>query len=69
LTDAERSTVTGKRLRMAAARQGERLENLGARTGNAWTPALTALVNDLNPDAPLNDGQLIKIVREEKVVQ
>jgi predicted Zn-dependent protease len=65
LTDVERGTVTGKRLRIAAAQQGERLENLGARSGNAWSPAYTALVNDLNVDADLREGQPVKIVREE----
>ena len=38
LTDVERGAVTGKRLRIVAAREGERLENLSARSGNAWTP-------------------------------
>ena len=61
LTEAERHAVTGKRLRIVAARQSERLENLSARTGNAWTPAYTALVNGLNVDAELHDGQLVKI--------
>ena len=48
LTEVERGAVTGKRLRIVAARQGERLENLAARSGNAWSPAYTALVNGLN---------------------
>jgi predicted Zn-dependent protease len=65
LTDIERSTVTGKRLRIAVARQGERLENLSARTGNVWPPAYTALVNGLEAEADLKDGQLVKIARLE----
>ena len=47
LTDVERGAVTGKRLRIVAARHGERLENLAARSGNVWSPAYTALVNGL----------------------
>jgi len=65
LTDAERSTVTGKRLRIVAARQGERLENLSARTGNAWSPPYTALAKELDVEAALREGQLIKIARTE----
>jgi predicted Zn-dependent protease len=65
LTDVERSTVTGKRLRIVAARQGEQLENLSARTGNSWSPAYTALANALDVEAALREGQLIKIARTE----
>ncbi len=67
LTEIERSSVTGKRLRVVPARQGERLENLSARTGNAWSPAYTALVNGLSAEAALAEGQLVKIARIEKV--
>jgi predicted Zn-dependent protease len=66
LTDVERGAVTGKRLRIVAARPGERLENLGARSGNVWPPAYTALVNGLKVDADLSEGQLLKIAREER---
>ena len=65
LTDVERRSVTGKRLRIATARPGERLENLSARTGNVWTPAYTALVNGLDAEADLKDGQLVKIAHVE----
>jgi predicted Zn-dependent protease len=66
LTDTERGSVTGKRLRVVAAREGERLENLGARCGNIWTPAYTALVNGLNTEMTLEPGYLVKIAREER---
>jgi predicted Zn-dependent protease len=66
LTDVERSAVTGKRLRIVAARQGERLESLAARSGNVWSPAYTALVNGLKVDADLAEGQPVKIAREER---
>jgi predicted Zn-dependent protease len=65
LTEVERGSVTGKRLRIVAARQGERLENLAARTGNAWSPAYTALANSLDAEAALPQGQLVKIARIE----
>jgi predicted Zn-dependent protease len=66
LTDVEPSAVTGKRLRIVPARQGERLENLAARSGNVWSPAYTALVNGLDVEVALPKGQLVKIAREER---
>lgn len=66
LTEVERGGVTGKRLRIVRAREGERLESLGARSGNAWSSAYTALVNGLNMDADLREGQPVKIAREEQ---
>jgi len=66
LTDVERGAVTGKRLRSVAARPGERLENLSARSGNVWSPGYTALVNGLKVDESLQEGQLVKIAREER---
>jgi predicted Zn-dependent protease len=67
MTEAERGVVTGKRLRIVAARRGERLEDLAARSGNAWSPAYTALANGLEVDASLSEGQLVKIARLEPV--
>ncbi len=67
LTVAERGSVTGKRLRIAIARQGERLEELSARTGNAWSPEYTALANGLSGEVVLKDGQPVKIARLEPV--
>ena len=67
LTEAELGSVTGKRLRIVAARSGERLEDLAARCGNAWSPAYTALANGLKVEATLSEGQLVKIVRLESV--
>ncbi len=66
ITDAERNSITGKCLRIATVRKDERLEELGARTGNVWSPAYTALVNGLTVDAGLQVGQSVKIAREER---
>jgi predicted Zn-dependent protease len=68
LTEEERKAVTGKRLRVVSAREGERLEELGARTGNLWSPAYTALANGLETDAALKKGRLVKIARKEPAV-
>jgi predicted Zn-dependent protease len=67
LTEAERGSVTGKRLRIITARQSEHLEDLAARAGNVWAPAYTALVNGLDPEVVLPEGQLVKIARLEPV--
>jgi predicted Zn-dependent protease len=67
LTPAERASVSGKRLRVATARQAERLEDLAARTGNVWSATYTALVNGLAPDVVLQSGQLLKIAHTEPV--
>jgi predicted Zn-dependent protease len=69
ITESERRTVTGKRLRIVAAHRSERLENLGARSGNAWSPAYTALANGLDAEATLSDGLLVKIARVESVTR
>ena len=65
LTGVERSAVTGKRLRIVTAREGERVETVSARTGNAWSPAYTAIANGLDVEGVLREGQLIKIARTE----
>jgi predicted Zn-dependent protease len=67
LTEAERGTVTGKRLRIITARQGEYLEDLAARAGNTWSADYTALVNGLSSEIVLREGQLVKIARLEAV--
>jgi predicted Zn-dependent protease len=67
LTAVERDGVTGKRLRIVAAHRGERLEDLAARSGDAWSPDYTALVNGLDVEATLAEGQLVKIARLEPV--
>jgi predicted Zn-dependent protease len=67
LTDVERRSVTGKRLRIVAASDGEHLSELNARTGNVWPPDYTAMVNGLESAAPLAAGRLIKIAREESI--
>ena len=65
LTASDRSSITAKRLRAVPAKQGETLQTFAARTQNSWTPAYTALVNGLATTVTLNEGQLLKIAREE----
>jgi predicted Zn-dependent protease len=68
LTDIERAAVTGKRLRIVSAQEGDTLEKLGARAGNVWSPAYTALVNGLEPGERVREGRLFKIARQEPAV-
>ena len=65
MTAEERHSVTVKRLRIAEALTGETLEEFGRRAGNGWTPAYTAVANEIPVDKPLEAGQLIKISHEE----
>jgi predicted Zn-dependent protease len=66
LTEAERGGISGKRLTTATAHKNEGLESLGTRTGNAWSPSLTALVNGLDLEKPLDEGQVVRMAREER---
>jgi len=68
LTPEERKSIRVKRLRSAAARQGESLEAFSARVGNAWGPLDLAVANDLFADATLSGGQLLKIAVDEAYV-
>ncbi len=57
----ERDAIRETRLRVVEAREGESLEQLGSRTGNAWDLDVTATMNALARDARLASGQRIKI--------
>jgi predicted Zn-dependent protease len=61
LDRAERDSIREKRLRVTPARRGERLEQLSARSGNAWGLRETAVKNALLEDSPLARGQLLKV--------
>jgi predicted Zn-dependent protease len=65
LTTDERTRLRERRLRLEAARDGESLEQLSARTANAWSVAQTAVMNGLVESARLRAGQLIKIARDQ----
>lgn len=66
LEEGDWESITGLRVRVVEARDGEALAQLGERTGNRWTPEYTALVNDLPPGQPLRSGTLVKIVLREQ---
>jgi len=65
ITDAERRSVRAVRLRIATARRGEGIAELGRRTGNTWNATETALANALDPAVRFQGGELVKIARSE----
>jgi predicted Zn-dependent protease len=65
ITPEERDAIVVLRLRMVPALPGEDLAALSRRSGNAWDPARTAVLNGLLPGAKLEGGRLVKIVISE----
>lgn len=65
LTKKERGSIQVHTLRIREAKEGESLEAFNTRTGNAWNPKITAIMNSLEPENLLEDGQLIKVVVKE----
>ncbi len=64
LTDEEKQKITGLKIEVAGARQGETIATFNERTGNAWDAGKTALMNGLEPDQLLTEGQLLKIAKD-----
>ena len=61
LAAEDRSKIKETRLRVAKAREGETLEELGRRVNNAWSLAETAVANGLPQTSRLSKDQLIKV--------
>ncbi|MCE2390838.1 MAG: M48 family metalloprotease [Proteobacteria bacterium] len=61
LTDAERRLFRLRTLQIETARPGETFRQLARRTGNAWSPALTAAANARPEHALLPEGMPVKI--------
>jgi predicted Zn-dependent protease len=65
LVKGDWKSIAALRVRLVEAKEGETLARLGERTANRWSPAYTALINDLAADQPLKAGTLVKIARRE----
>jgi predicted Zn-dependent protease len=65
LTDKERNSITGIRLRIADANPGETMTELSRRTGNFWLPSYAAMMNGIAEEKKLESGELIKIAKKE----
>jgi predicted Zn-dependent protease len=61
LTRQERDSIPVVRLRLAEARAGESLAQLGLRSGNAWSVEETAVMNGILAGEPLEEGCVVKI--------
>lgn len=66
LSAHERAGITEKRIRLVAARRGETIEALTARAHSAWKTEEVAVANGLIVTAPLHEGQVLKVVVEER---
>jgi len=65
LTGDERVSVLVSRLRVAHAKQGETIDALSRRTGNAWDIEKTAVANGLFGPTAFPEGQPVKIALTE----
>ena len=65
LTTAEKDSFEITRPHIVAAQEGESLQNLSTRTGNALPLGTTAVLNDLFINSQLKAGQLVKIGRSQ----
>jgi predicted Zn-dependent protease len=65
LTAAQRDSIEVTRLSLVEARSGEDLAALGRRTGNAWDPSRTAVLNGVFANHRFEGGELVKIARAE----
>jgi predicted Zn-dependent protease len=65
LTPAERESIRVERIAIARAREGENIETLSKRAGNAWDATETAIWNGLIPDSQLEAGEPVKISHSE----
>jgi predicted Zn-dependent protease len=61
LRPAEREQVLESRLRGRPGLAGETLAELLARHASSWNPPQAAIANALDPEAPLHEGQLVKM--------
>jgi predicted Zn-dependent protease len=61
MNQQERGSIKERKLRVVTARANESLVGFSKRTGNVWPPKATAVINGIDADRPLKEGQLVKI--------
>ena len=66
LSEQEKASIKGQRLRLAQMRAGESLSSFNRRVANQWNPELTAIINALDDDAKNPSARTVKIVRDER---
>jgi predicted Zn-dependent protease len=65
LTPRQLAQIKETRLRIAPAKKGETLVALSTRTGNTWNVNMTAVVNDVHTNQPMEEGYGVKIAVAE----
>jgi predicted Zn-dependent protease len=61
LSTKEKDSILETRLRVVEALPGETLQELSVRTSNFWSAYHTSVVNGLEEDQVLKEGQLVKV--------
>lgn len=69
LTNDEKAEISGLKIRLAVANDGESLQDLSARTKNTWDVKTTLVKNDLDPNDKIETGQVLKITVEEPYIK
>jgi predicted Zn-dependent protease len=67
ISQAHLAKIRVDRLHVVLARSGEDLQTLGQRTGNAWAPSVTGLINGLLGNEVFKGGELMKNLRSESM--
>ena len=65
LTNEEKAGISSLKIHFAKANEGESLKDFFKRTNNEWDVETTVIMNNLDADARLTSGQVIKIAIEE----
>ncbi len=65
LTKEEKAGISSLKIQFATANEGESLEDFSKRTNNEWDVEATIIMNNLDTDAKLTSGQVLKIAVEE----
>ncbi|RLD62346.1 MAG: peptidase [Bacteroidetes bacterium] len=65
LTKEEKAGITSLKIQYAKTNEGESLEDFSKRTNNEWDDETTIIMNNLDTDAKLTSGQVLKIAVEE----
>jgi predicted Zn-dependent protease len=68
LTEEERNSLSGMRLRHTQARPGDSIQRLSERSGNAWNVTDTAIYNAIFVDHNFKGGEWVKISKTEAYI-
>jgi len=68
LTEEEKRSISGLKMRYAQAIENETIEDFSKRSNNEWDSQTTRLMNGLEDDTKLEKGQFLKIVVEEPYI-